>query len=87
MAWVKTHDICVKTEQYKVGSETKFRFTNVGKVLNDGEKDIYILNRTFNPAGAWDDGKGGVVLFMFRRDNDSDPAKPRTQQELDDIPF
>lgn len=90
MAWVKTHDICVKTEPYKQDGILKFRFANVGKVLSDGTKEIYILDRTFNPAGAFDDGKGGVVLFMFEakeRARYPDPAKPRTQEELDDMPF
>lgn len=95
MAYRKTHDLCVKAGTYMKDGEEKNRYENVGQVLEDenGGK-LYLLKRTFNPAGVPNpDDKDMVLLSVFEvRDRDDAPPpskkKAAPQDDLDDdIPF
>ena len=96
MAWTKTFNLAVKAGTYTLNGETKFRYKTIGKVLENSDtgKELFIIERTFNPAGALQDGGDGVVLYCFEpneRDNKSEGgppnARPLTKEEVDDIPF
>lgn len=91
MSYSKTHDLAVKVGEYTKNGETKGRYINVGMVLSDGQNDLFLLNRTFNPAGVPNpDGKDSVLLSKFAvREQETAKAKPRADEAgFDDrIPF
>lgn len=92
MSYKKTHDITVKTGSYTDrDGNTKGRYENVGQVLSDGENTLYLIKRTFNPAGVPNpEGKDSVLLSMFedkpREDKPRAPAQAQPDLD-DDIPF
>lgn len=64
----KIYDLAVKTGEYtNQYGETKGRWTNVGRVMQDDNGGKFILlNRTFNPAGVEvQPGRDSVVLSIF----------------------
>jgi hypothetical protein len=95
MAYSKTHRLAVRTATYESGGETKYRYKDVGVVLtNEHGEEILLLDRTFNPAGALVDRRGSdqISLFRFPIEQSARPVRsysdtPRSQEELDDIPF
>jgi hypothetical protein len=99
MGWSKTHDLAVKVGTYQKGGDTKNRYQNVGMVMTDDKGGkMYLLNRTFNPAGVpCDPDKDSIVLSVFEfKSNGEKPSQHnqakqnayQPQPELDDeIPF
>lgn len=99
MAYAKTHDLTVKTGEYTNSyGETKGRYENVGMVMTgDDGNQMFLLKRTFNPAGVPNpDGKDSVLVSMFEvRDRQGSgqqqqaaPQQRYQDQQLDDeIPF
>lgn len=95
MSYTKTHDLCVKTGTYEKGGEEKGRYENVGMILNDGEDELFLIKRTFNPAGVPNpDGRDSVIVNAFkvkdkeakRSTHTADEAPP--PDDLDqDVPF
>jgi hypothetical protein len=100
----KTHDLMVKVGSYtNAAGEQKNRWVNVGLVLTtDDGREMILLNRTFNPAGAPLDEKGGDTVLVSKfpvREGDAETPAPKTQKaprrgnggafdELkDDLPF
>ena len=68
MTMRKIYDLAVKTGEYtNQYGETKGRWTNVGRVMQDDNGGKFILlNRTFNPAGVEvQPGRDSVALSMF----------------------
>ena len=64
----KLYDLAVKTGEYtNAQGETKGRWLNVGRVMQDDNGGKFILlNRTFNPAGVEvQPGRDSVVLSLF----------------------
>ena len=64
----KLYDLAVKTGEYtNAQGETKGRWQNVGRVMQDDNGGKFILlNRTFNPAGVEvQPGRDSVALSMF----------------------
>ena len=64
----KLYDLAVKTGEYtNQYGETKGRWQNVGRVMQDDNGGKFILlNRTFNPAGVEvQPGRDSVALSMF----------------------
>ena len=64
----KIYDLAVKTGEYtNQYGETKGRWLNVGRVMQDDNGGKFILlNRTFNPAGLEvQPGLDSVLLCMF----------------------
>ena len=64
----KLYDLAVKTGEYtNQYGETKGRWLNVGRVMQDDNGGKFILlNRTFNPAGVEvQPGRDSVALSMF----------------------
>lgn len=43
MPYTQTDDLAVKTGEYQKDGETKGRFENIGRVLNDGENELYLV--------------------------------------------
>lgn len=65
---IKLYDLAVKTGEYtNQYGETKGRWQNVGRVMQDDNGGKFILlNRTFNPAGVEvQPGRDSVALSMF----------------------
>jgi hypothetical protein len=63
MATERVKDLVVKTGTYQQNGETKNRYKNVGAVLDAGNGEFIVLDRTFNPAGC---GEGErVIIDMF----------------------
>jgi hypothetical protein len=100
MGWSKTHDLAVKTGTYSKGGDTKNRYKNVGMVMTDDKGGkMYLLDRTFNPAGVpCDPEKDSIILSVFevKDGQESSPTAHQTakangykaEPELDDeIPF
>lgn len=95
--WNKIQDIAVKTRSYKDrDGKEKNRYENVGQVLqsDDGGK-LYMLKKTFNPAGVPDE-KGGefIILSMFdvkdkqQSQHEQQKSNGYAPADLDDsIPF
>ena len=95
--WNKIQDITVKTGSYKDrDGKEKNRYENVGQVLqsDDGGK-LYMLKKTFNPAGVPDE-KGGefIIMSLFdvkeKQPTQHDQQKSNGYQPQDDdteIPF
>ena len=64
----KLYDLAVKTGEYtNAQGETKGRWMNVGRVMQDDNGGKFILlNRAFNPAGVEvKPGRDSVVLSLF----------------------
>lgn len=91
MGFRKTHDLAVRVESYQQNGQTKFKYKTVGLVLtNERGDEMLLIDRTFNPAGALVDGKSGVVLSKFEREDDRQPPPrqaPAAADFDDDIPF
>ena len=100
----KTHDLMVKTGTYTTAAgEQKNRWVNVGLVLTtDDGREMILLNRTFNPAGAPADERGGDTVLVSKfpvREGEQETPAPKAQKtprrgnggafdELkDDLPF
>lgn len=82
--------IKVKTGEYQKDGKTKGRYQTVGRVLQDDKGGkMYLLDRTFNPAGVPGE-KESVILNMFDAEEPKEaPAASREQhsQFNDEIPF
>jgi hypothetical protein len=91
MSYRKTDDLVVKVGEYQKDGETKGRYENVGQILSDGERELYMIKRTFNPAGVPNpDGKDSVLLsrFAVREQEQGKPAaRPEAEPYSDKIPF
>lgn len=90
MKYRKTDDLVVKVGEYQKDGETKGRYENVGQILNDGERELYMIKRTFNPAGVPNpDGRDSVLLSRFpvRDQEQSKPAARADEPYSDAIPF
>lgn len=77
MAWTKTHDLAVKTGEYQKDGKAKSRYLNVGMVMrSDDGGEMFLLNRTFNPAGVpVENGKDSIVISKFEvKDHQSEPS-------------
>lgn len=74
MAARKIKDIAVKVGEYddRQTGQKKNRYQNVGALMKNEDGSVFILiERTFNPAGAPDNGRGTVLLSCFDlRDKD-----------------
>lgn len=80
MAAKKTHDLAVKVGTYTVDGQEKARWLNVGRVMTiDDGGEMFLLNRTFNPAGVPPDERGSdaVVIRKFEVDKPDGAAKRR----------
>jgi hypothetical protein len=101
MAFKKTQDLAVAVSKYtdQATGKEKNRYMNVGYVLEDekGEK-MYMLNRTFNPAGVPNpDNRDTVILNRFDikpatgtatpAPAQSPPAQFSSDDMDDDVPF
>lgn len=66
----KVYDLAVKNGSYEKNGETKFKYLNVGCVMQ-GDKGMFILlDKTFNPAGVIDEkGERSVLISMFEPKN------------------
>jgi len=85
------YDLAVKTGSYEKDGQTKGRYQNVGKVMedNDGGKFV-ILNRTFNPAGVPNpESRDTVLISCFTPKPFAATAQqPAAGQGMnDEIPF
>ena len=84
MAWTHTKDIKVKVGTYMKNGKETGRYKAVGKVLQDGDKQIFMMDRTFNVAGVpvfGDKDKESVMLSLFdvdAKDGVSSPHKGYT---------
>lgn len=97
MRWSKTHDLAVKIGTYQKDGDSKNRYLNVGMVMTDDKgAKMYLLNRTFNPAGVpCDPDKDSIIIGVFevkdKQPTQHEQAKQngyQPQPELDDeIPF
>lgn len=99
MAAKKTHDLAVKVGTYTVDGQEKARWLNVGRVMTmDDGGEMFLLNRTFNPAGVPQDERGSdaVVIRKFEVDRqearqDAKPVRKRAAASIDkledDLPF
>lgn len=74
MAWVKTHDLAVKVGTYTQNGQEKGRWENVGQVMSGENGDVFLLKRTFNPAGVpVAEGKDSIIISKFPvRDRERD---------------
>ena len=88
MSYRKTDDLVVKVGEYQKDGETKGRYLNVGMILSDGDGEMLLLNRTFNPAGVPNpDGKDSVLISRFKV-KDQGGSKPAARPEArDDEPY
>jgi hypothetical protein len=92
MSYTKTHDLAVKVGEYQKGGETKGRYENIGQILSDGQNELVMIKRTFNPAGVPNpDGRDSVLVSKFAA-GDSKPAKPAPSRgepfdDSQDLPF
>lgn len=74
-----TKYIKVKTGEYQKDGQTKGRYMTVGRVLQgDDGREMFLLDKTFNPAGIADD-KDSVILNVWDADE--------RQATSSDIPF
>ena len=91
MAAKKVKDLVVKTGTYMSQGQEKWRWENVGSLMqgDDGNQFI-LLKRTFNPAGInVEPGKDQVLISMFDPDREQGGQRPQQQQRplpKDDIP-
>ena len=94
MAMTKKYDLVVKAGIWKDkhGVE-KASWKNVGKVLvGDDGNEMYLLDKTFNPAGI-SDGKESVVIYRFEPKSDVTHAHSTSNSDVadqaldDEIPF
>lgn len=63
----KIADLAVVVGKYEKNGESKNRYKNVGSVLQtDNGGKMYLLDRTFNPAGCPNpDNRETVILSIF----------------------
>ena len=63
----KKYDLVVKAGTWKGrDGEEKANWLNVGTVLvDDNGGEMYMLNKTFNPAGVETNGRDTVLLYRF----------------------
>jgi len=97
MSYTKTHDLTVVTGSYQKDGQNKNSYENVGMIMVDSadpKKKLFLLKRTFNPAGVPNpDGKSMVIVNAFpvkeqQRSAPPPEAKPAPQGDFDDdIPF
>lgn len=92
MSYRKTDDLAVKVGEFQQDGKTKGRYENVGLILSDGERELYMIKRTFNPAGVPNpDDKDSVLLSRFPvRDQEQSKPKPAPSDDEpynDRIPF
>lgn len=86
----KRYDAAVKVREYQDREgKTKGEWLNVGAVIeyDDGGLSL-MLNRTFNPAGLPDNGKGTVAISFFEprergEGNDSSRNRPASDFRRD----
>ena len=96
----KIADLAVAVGKYGKGGTTKNRYKNVGTVLQtDNGGKMYLLDRTFNPAGVPNpDGRDTVILSVFDVNDVADTGNhkgftaqgdvaPANPVETDEIPF
>lgn len=86
-----TKNITVKTGSYtdKNGNE-KGRYEKVGRVmLMDDGRELFLLNRTFNPAGVPSDRESIILNIFDVKEDDAKPAETKSAGALlsDSIPF
>ena len=90
MSYQKTDDLTVKVGEYQKDGQTKGRYLKVGMVLSDGQNELFLIDRTFNPAGVPNpDGKDSVLISRFAvdRQRQDKPAPSRDEPYSDAIPF
>ena len=83
------YNLAVVTSQYERDGQTKNRYKTIGKVLvDDNGGEMYLLDRTFNPAGCPGD-RDSVILSRFEPGNVNDGASRQPGSGFDDgkIPF
>ena len=81
--------ISVIVGQYEKDGQMKNRYKQVGKVLvNDDGGEMYLLDRTFNPAGCPGD-RDSIILYRFEPKNEHDGGSrtPGSGFNDDQIPF
>ena len=90
MSYQKTDDLTVKVGEYQKDGQTKGRYLKVGMVLSDGQNELFLIDRTFNPAGVPNpDGKDSVLISRFAVDKprQDKPWAGRDEPYSDAIPF
>ena len=72
----KIADIAVAVGKYDKGGESKNRYKNVGTVLQtDNGGKMYLLDRTFNPAGVPNpDNRDTIILSIFDLKDDAEKS-------------
>lgn len=91
----KIADLAVAVGKYEKDGKSKNRYKNVGFVLQtDNGGKMYMLDRTFNPAGVPNpDGRDTVILSVFDLKDDASSHKGFDKQgdvsntTDDEIPF
>jgi hypothetical protein len=82
MATTKKYDLAVKTGVWtdKTGKE-RATWKNVGRVLQleDGG-EMYLLDKTFNPAGVDSEGKDSIVIYRFEPKENAASNQPETHK-------
>lgn len=87
-------ELKVKTGEYtNRDGESKGRYLQIGVIMDGGDRQFMLLEKTFNPAGV--EGKDGkIVVSMFdpqpkekRQGYIDDSGKVQTQPIDDEIPW
>lgn len=91
MPWNKVADLAVKTGTYTEGGKEKGRYENVGKVIeNESGHKMYMLKRSFNPAGVPHKDGGDTIIINVFDIKDEKPHEEKfaapSRNSKDDIP-
>jgi hypothetical protein len=81
----KKYDVVATVGEYTDGQgQQKKRYLNVGAVMSNDNGFYLLLDKTFNPAGLAEPGKGSILLSMFEpkpRDNQQQGQQPQQNQQ------
>lgn len=70
-------DIAVKTGEYEHNGETKGRYKNCGKLMENDDGGLFILmDRTFNPAGVPSGDRESDQILISTFDPKPKASKP-----------
>ena len=67
----KVYDLAIKNGSYEKNGETKFKYLNVGCVMQSDKGMFILLEKTFNPAGVSIGSKDStsVLISIFEPKN------------------